>query len=97
MPDGRVVAAVAGPDGDRHDQLLGRAPIQRGGPKGGRRALPRPPPQTFGTRPSDADIRATTKLGETIASGGFEAIAGAGIESEPILMPYDNEPAAKSS
>lgn len=50
-----------------------------------------------GARPSDADIRATTKLGETIASGGFEAIAGAGIEPEPILMSYDNEPAAKTS
>lgn len=48
-----------------------------------------------GARPSDADIRATTKLGETIASGGFEAIAGAGIEPEAILMPYDNEPADK--
>jgi alkylation response protein AidB-like acyl-CoA dehydrogenase len=45
-----------------------------------------------GRRPSDADIRTTTKLGETIASGGFEAIAGAGIEPEAILMPYENEP-----
>jgi alkylation response protein AidB-like acyl-CoA dehydrogenase len=48
-----------------------------------------------GRRPSDADIRTTTKLGETIASGGFEAIAGAGIEPEAILMPYENEPASK--
>jgi alkylation response protein AidB-like acyl-CoA dehydrogenase len=39
-----------------------------------------------GKRPSDAYFRAATKLGETIASGGFEAIAG--VESGEILMPY---------
>lgn len=40
-----------------------------------------------GKRPSDAYFRAATKLGQTIASGGFELIAG--IEAEEILMPYD--------
>jgi hypothetical protein len=40
-----------------------------------------------GKRPSDAYFRAATKLGETIASGGFEAIAG--IEAGEILMPYE--------
>jgi alkylation response protein AidB-like acyl-CoA dehydrogenase len=39
-----------------------------------------------GKRPSDAYYRAVTKLGETIAAGGFEAIAG--IKTEEILMPY---------
>jgi hypothetical protein len=39
-----------------------------------------------GSRPSDAYYRAVTKLGETIAAGGFEAIAG--LAAEPILMPY---------
>ena len=34
-----------------------------------------------GKRPTDAYFRAVTKLGETIADGGFEAIAG--IEAEP--------------
>lgn len=41
-----------------------------------------------GRRISDADIRAVTKLGESIESGGFAEIAG--IEPEAILMPYDN-------
>jgi alkylation response protein AidB-like acyl-CoA dehydrogenase len=39
-----------------------------------------------GSRPTDAYYRAVTKLGETIAAGGFEAIAG--VEAEPILMSY---------
>ena len=39
-----------------------------------------------GQRPTDAYFRAATKLGETVASGGFEAIAG--IEAGEILMPY---------
>jgi acyl-CoA dehydrogenase len=39
-----------------------------------------------GRRPTDAYFRAVTKLGETVASGGFEAIAG--IEPGEILMPY---------
>jgi hypothetical protein len=39
-----------------------------------------------GERPSDAYFRAATKLGEKIAEGDFEAIAG--LEAEPILMPY---------
>jgi len=45
-----------------------------------------------GQRPTDAYLRAVTKLGETVASGGFGAIAG--IEPEAILMPYQNDPAA---
>ncbi len=40
-----------------------------------------------GKRPSSARFRAVTKLGETVASGGFEAIAG--IDAGEILMPYD--------
>jgi alkylation response protein AidB-like acyl-CoA dehydrogenase len=40
-----------------------------------------------GRRPADSDLRAVTALGETIASGGFEPIAG--IEPEEILMPYE--------
>jgi hypothetical protein len=39
-----------------------------------------------GQRPSDGYFKAVTKLGEAIAGGGFEAIAG--IEAEEILMPY---------
>jgi hypothetical protein len=39
-----------------------------------------------GRRPTDAYFRAVTKLGEKIAGGGFEAIAG--IEAGEILMPY---------
>jgi alkylation response protein AidB-like acyl-CoA dehydrogenase len=41
-----------------------------------------------GRRPTDAEYRAVTKLGETVASGGFEAIAG--IDPGEILMPYAN-------
>jgi hypothetical protein len=48
-----------------------------------------------GSRPTDAYFRAVGKLGETIASGGFEAIAG--IDAQEILMPYANEPARASS
>jgi alkylation response protein AidB-like acyl-CoA dehydrogenase len=39
-----------------------------------------------GRRPTDAYFRAATKLGRTIADGGFQAIAG--IEADQILMPY---------
>ena len=39
-----------------------------------------------GKRPTDAYFRAVTKLGEKVAEGGFEAIAG--IEAGEILMPY---------
>ena len=39
-----------------------------------------------GRRPSDAEYRAITKLGEMVAFGGFEAIAG--IDAGEILMPY---------
>lgn len=46
-----------------------------------------------GARPSDTYLRAVTKLGQTIADGGFEAIAG--IVPEAILMPYKNDPAAQ--
>src|SRR5262249_3677034 len=42
-----------------------------------------------GKRPSDAYFRAVTKLGETIARDGYPDIAG--IEAEPILMPYEPE------
>jgi acyl-CoA dehydrogenase len=40
-----------------------------------------------GRRPSDAYFRAVTALGETVASGGFEPIAG--IDAAEILMPYE--------
>jgi hypothetical protein len=43
-----------------------------------------------GQRPSDLYFRTVTKLGQAIESGGFADIAG--IEPEPILMPYENEP-----
>ncbi|MGE5754957.1 MAG: acyl-CoA dehydrogenase family protein [Planctomycetaceae bacterium] len=39
-----------------------------------------------GRRPSDGYFQDVTRLGEAIAGGGFEAIAG--IEAEEILMPY---------
>jgi len=39
-----------------------------------------------GGRPSDDYYRAVTRLGEKIAEGGFEPIAG--LQAEPILMPY---------
>ena len=39
-----------------------------------------------GKRPTDAYFRAVTRLGESIAEGGYEAIAG--IEADAILMPY---------
>jgi hypothetical protein len=39
-----------------------------------------------GERPSDGYFRAVTRLGETIAGGAFQAIAG--IEADEILMPY---------
>jgi hypothetical protein len=39
-----------------------------------------------GKRATDAYFRAVTKLGEKVAEGGFEAIAG--IEAVEILMPY---------
>jgi alkylation response protein AidB-like acyl-CoA dehydrogenase len=41
-----------------------------------------------GQPPTDSFFRAVTRLGELIAEGGFEAIAG--LESEPILMPYSH-------
>jgi hypothetical protein len=40
-----------------------------------------------GRRPSDADFRAAAQLGEMVAAGQFQAIAG--IEPEKIRMPYD--------
>jgi alkylation response protein AidB-like acyl-CoA dehydrogenase len=42
-----------------------------------------------GRRPSDAYFRTITQLGETVAAGGFKAIAG--IEPEKILMPYPEQ------
>ena len=41
-----------------------------------------------GQRPSNSYFRTVTKLGEDIASGGFEAIAG--IDAAEILMQYDS-------
>ncbi len=41
-----------------------------------------------GARPSSSYFRTVTELGDSIASGGFSAIAG--IEPEEILMPYDS-------
>ncbi len=43
-----------------------------------------------GKRPSDADFRAATKLGQAIEEGGFDEIAG--IPPEAILMPYGTGP-----
>jgi alkylation response protein AidB-like acyl-CoA dehydrogenase len=40
-----------------------------------------------GRRPSDANLRAVTVLGDTVSTGGFEPIAG--IDAEEILMPYE--------
>jgi len=40
-----------------------------------------------GSRPTDAEFRAATKLGKQIANGEFESIAG--IEPAEILMPYE--------
>ena len=42
--------------------------------------------QLNGRRPSDKYFRAVTKLGESIADGGFKSIAG--LEPDEILMPY---------
>ena len=39
-----------------------------------------------GKRPTDQYFRAVTRLGENVADGGFEAIAG--IHADDILMPY---------
>ena len=41
-----------------------------------------------GKRASDRYFRLVTSLGEKIAAGGFQSIAG--IEPEAILMPYEN-------
>lgn len=40
-----------------------------------------------GARPTSQYFRTVTKLGETIAAGGFKALAG--VEAEEILMPYE--------
>lgn len=40
-----------------------------------------------GARPTSQYFRTVTKLGETIAGGGFKAIAG--VEAAEILMPYE--------
>jgi alkylation response protein AidB-like acyl-CoA dehydrogenase len=39
-----------------------------------------------GKRPTDAYFRAVTRLGENVAEGGFDAIAG--VDAGEILMPY---------
>jgi alkylation response protein AidB-like acyl-CoA dehydrogenase len=41
-----------------------------------------------GKPPSDRYFRAVTKLGETIAAGGFKSIAG--VQPDEILMPYSS-------
>jgi alkylation response protein AidB-like acyl-CoA dehydrogenase len=43
-----------------------------------------------GKRPSDSYFRAVTKLGQSIAEGGFEEFAS-GIRPEPILMGYNED------
>jgi alkylation response protein AidB-like acyl-CoA dehydrogenase len=40
-----------------------------------------------GQRPTDAYFKTVTKLGDAVASGGFESIAG--IDAGEILMPYE--------
>ena len=40
-----------------------------------------------GKRPSDHYFRTVTRLGQTIADGGFESIAG--LKPDEIMMPYD--------
>jgi hypothetical protein len=40
-----------------------------------------------GRRPSDRELRQVTRLGETIADGGFKSIAG--LEPDEILMRYE--------
>jgi alkylation response protein AidB-like acyl-CoA dehydrogenase len=42
-----------------------------------------------GSRPTNQYFRTVTKLGETIAAGGFKSIAG--VEAAEILMPYSPE------
>ncbi len=44
-----------------------------------------------GRRPGDSYLRAVTKLGEAVAAGGFEELAG--ISADTILMGYTEEPA----
>jgi hypothetical protein len=39
-----------------------------------------------GKRPGDRYFRAVTQLGEAVAAGGFDAIAG--VQPDEILMPY---------
>ncbi|MEZ6117912.1 MAG: acyl-CoA dehydrogenase family protein [Pirellulaceae bacterium] len=43
--------------------------------------------QLTGKRPSDRYFRKVTKLGELIADGGFQSVAG--LNPDSILMPYD--------
>ncbi len=42
-----------------------------------------------GQRPTDRYFRTVARLGETIADGGFKAIAG--LEPDEIMMPYEND------
>ena len=44
--------------------------------------------QLTGRRASDGDFRAATRLGETVADGGFEALAG--VDATEIMMSYEN-------
>ena len=41
-----------------------------------------------GKSPTNAEFRAATKLGQSIASGGFKALAG--VDAGEILMQYKN-------
>jgi hypothetical protein len=45
-----------------------------------------------GERPSNEYFREVTRLGESIAAGGFRSIAG--LAPDQILMPYANDPPA---
>ena len=42
----------------------------------------------LGERPTDRDFRQVTQLGEAIAEGGFQSIAG--LQPDQIMMPYEN-------
>ena len=42
-----------------------------------------------GRRPSDRDLRATTRLGEQVAAGKFKSIEG--VWTSEVLMSYQND------
>ena len=89
MPDGRAVAAAAGPGRDARRPASGPAGSRARSSAQAADVLCQDLTRKLtGKRPSDAYFRAVTKLGEAIEAGGFEAIAG--IEPEEILMPYSD-------